>query len=78
MDTFVFAVGTKKAMAKMQKDMQDLVTLHDDDVVILCTLAPTLHTSVPRALSCAAGYCDPGRFGPMTHFPCFLYLYSAE
>ncbi|XP_046893673.1 PAT complex subunit CCDC47 [Hypomesus transpacificus] len=24
MDTFVFAVGTKKAMAKMQKDMQDL------------------------------------------------------
>lgn len=25
MDTFVFAVGTKKAMARLQKDMQDLV-----------------------------------------------------
>lgn len=25
MDTFVFAVGTKKAMARMQKEMQDLV-----------------------------------------------------
>jgi len=28
MDTFVFAVGTKKAMAKLQKDMQDLVNHH--------------------------------------------------
>lgn len=25
MDTFVFAVGTKKAMARLQKEMQDLV-----------------------------------------------------
>lgn len=25
MDTFVFAVGTKKVMAKLQKEMQDLV-----------------------------------------------------
>nr|XP_023687170.1 coiled-coil domain-containing protein 47-like [Paramormyrops kingsleyae] len=27
MDTFVFAVGTKKALARMQKEMQDLVRL---------------------------------------------------
>lgn len=27
MDTFVFAVGTKKAMAKLQKEMQDLVNI---------------------------------------------------
>lgn len=26
MDTFVFAVGTKKAMARLQKEMQDLVS----------------------------------------------------
>lgn len=33
MDTFVFAVGTKKAMARLQKEMQDLVNiLHN-----LCT-----------------------------------------
>lgn len=25
MDMFVFAVGTRKAMARMQKEMQDLV-----------------------------------------------------
>lgn len=25
MDTFVFAIGTKKAMARLQKEMQDLV-----------------------------------------------------
>lgn len=29
MDTFVFAVGTKKAMARMQKEMQDLVNMLD-------------------------------------------------
>lgn len=27
MDTFVFAVGTKKAMARLQKEMQDLVNI---------------------------------------------------
>lgn len=27
MDTFVFAVGTKKAMARLQKEMQDLVNM---------------------------------------------------
>ncbi|XP_066554573.1 PAT complex subunit CCDC47 isoform X2 [Amia ocellicauda] len=30
MDTFVFAVGTKKAMARMQKDMQDLSEFCND------------------------------------------------
>lgn len=29
MDTFVFAVGTKKAMARLQKEMQDLVNILD-------------------------------------------------
>lgn len=27
MDTFVFAVGTKKSMARLQKEMQDLVNI---------------------------------------------------
>lgn len=28
MDTFVFAVGNRKAMARMQKELQDLVRTH--------------------------------------------------
>lgn len=30
MDTFVFAVGTKKAVARLQKEMQDLVNMLQD------------------------------------------------
>lgn len=28
MDTYVFAVGTRKALVRLQKEMQDLVCVH--------------------------------------------------
>ena len=43
----------------MQKDMQDLVTLHNDDDLSFCAHWIQHDTSVPRALSCVAGCCDP-------------------
>jgi len=42
MDTFVFAVGSRKAMARLQKEMQDLVSSEGFTYfiqnIILCTL----------------------------------------
>lgn len=35
MDTYVFAVGTKKAMARLQKEMQDLVNIMDSSVKLV-------------------------------------------
>lgn len=56
MDTFVFAVGTKKAMARMQKDMQDLVNI--PGIVLVIFLFPylletilTVSTLFPFSLS---------------------------
>lgn len=65
MDTFVFAVGTKKAMARLQKEMQDLVNVIRNFLNLMCScelllVTKSLTTSFFLSVSSAVTSQSPG------------------
>lgn len=59
MDTYVFAVGTRKALVRLQKEMQDLVCQALLTQIILRNCASLLHkhsASEPRIIM-SLGHC---------------------